>query len=573
MAIDKTIDYVIQDGYNNYTKNSKSVTVPKKFKARKNAPATKLAYITEAEAKQLKKQNPGTPHKGPSGIPSYDSFDAQGNYSSGAAMSAAETGGNTDRDRRDMAQAGISPQEAQAIRSAAINAGAGQRVNPGFFDSRTNLTPAEIRAAKKARRDPNNLYGAKSFRNTGQSGIMNLIRSGGLLGSLVRGIGQFFGLGKRPGEATYDMSEFNDLGLLTDRVNPTFQNDLGNELMLSTQKTPERFLPNAGPRQVNIPAGDAVSYVPFSNYGKAAAATGTTVDGVPLEEFVKNAAIAPTPVEQYKDKAYTGIQENVGKPISNFLNNLMNADKIAALENEYGSKYGITDTAGGISSDARHMAAMNELSKSLSPMNNRVGEFIGDTGAFLAGAVNEVPALFRGLGSKNLGEIKEDIIANYKGSFGTPNQTTAEQIYGDVFEGSTPAKTASVPTYGTAAAAEVRPTIGMENTGLGFSIPTGDVGLNASGRLGSLSATVDAIEALKGESVNPELNYSGQFGNTNVYGNYSDDVQNIGLNFNNDKGLSGGISYDAITGEPRFDIGFRRTFADGGLASMFTRRG
>ena len=259
MAIDKTIDYVIQDGYNNYTKNSKSVTVPKKFKARKNAPATKLAYITEAEAKQLKKQNPGTPHKGPSGIPSYDSFDAQGNYSTGAAQSAAETGGKTDRDRRDMAASGISPQEAQAIRSAAINAGAGQRVNPGFFDSRTNLTPAEIRAAKKARRDPNNLYGAKSFRNTGQSGIMNLIRSGGLLGSLARGIGQFFGLGKRPGEATYDMSEFNDLGLLTDRVNPTFQNDLGNELMLSTQKTPERFLPNAGPRQVNIPAGDAVS--------------------------------------------------------------------------------------------------------------------------------------------------------------------------------------------------------------------------------------------------------------------------------------------------------------------------
>jgi len=196
--------------------------------------------------------------------------------------------------------------------------------------------------------------------------------------------------------------------------------------------------------KVNNPSNDAVSYVPFSNYGKAAAATGTTVDGVPLEEFVKNAAIAPTPVEQYKNKAYTGIQENVGKPISNFLNNLMNADKIAALENEYGSKYGITNTAGGISSDARHMAAMNELSKSLSPMNNRVGEFIGDTGAFLGGAINEIPALFRGLDSKNLGEIKEDIIANYKGSFGTPNQTTAEQIYGDVFEGSTPVQTASL---------------------------------------------------------------------------------------------------------------------------------
>ena len=118
----------------------------------------------------------------------------------------------------------------------------------------------------------------------------------------------------------------------------------------------------------------------------------------------------------------------------------------------------------------------------------------------------------------------------------------------------------------------VRPTIGMENTPMG-PMPTGDVGLNASGRLGNLSATVDAIDSLKGESVNPQINYSGNFGNTNVYGNYSDDVQNLGLNFNNDRGLYGGVEYDAITGEPRANIGFRRTFADGGLASMFTRRG
>jgi len=68
-------------------------------------------------------------------------------------------------------------------------------------------------------------------------------------------------------------------------------------------------------------------------------------------------------------------------------------------------------------------------------------------------------------------------------------------------------------------------------------------------------------------------NESGNFGNTNVYGNYSDDVQNLGLNFNNNRGLYGGVEYDAITGEPRANIEFRRTFADGGLASMFTRRG
>ena len=47
MAIDKSIDYVEQDGSLNFIKNSESVTVPKKFKARKNAPKVKLAQRTK----------------------------------------------------------------------------------------------------------------------------------------------------------------------------------------------------------------------------------------------------------------------------------------------------------------------------------------------------------------------------------------------------------------------------------------------------------------------------------------------------------------------------------------------
>ena len=47
---------VEQDGVMNYIKNSESVTVPKEFKARGNAPSTKLAYITADEAKMLKKE-------------------------------------------------------------------------------------------------------------------------------------------------------------------------------------------------------------------------------------------------------------------------------------------------------------------------------------------------------------------------------------------------------------------------------------------------------------------------------------------------------------------------------------
>ena len=132
MAIDKKIDYVEQDGSLNFVKNSDSVTVPKKFKARKEAPTVKLAYITDAEAKMLKKKKPGTPHKGPKGIPSYDSFgsiDASGKDTgvSGSQVSAAETGGGG---------SGMSEKDASDFRSAAIAAGAGQRVNPGFFDSR-----------------------------------------------------------------------------------------------------------------------------------------------------------------------------------------------------------------------------------------------------------------------------------------------------------------------------------------------------------------------------------------------------------------------------------------------------
>ena len=163
---------------------------------------------------------------------------------------------------------------------------------------------------------------------------------------------------------------------------------------------------------------------------------------------------------------------------------------------------------------------------------------------------------------KNLGVLGKEFLDQKPGTMMAGALTGGLQALSDRF---------SNPFISSAAAAEVRPAIGMESTPFG-SMPTGDVGLNASGRLGNLSATVDAIDALKGESVDPQINYSGNFGNTTAYGNFSDDVQNLGLNFNNDKGLSGGISYDAITGEPRFDIGFRRTFADGGLASMFTRR-
>ena len=154
----KKAGFVEQDGSLNFIKNSESVTVPKEFKARKNAPATKLAYITAEEAKMLKKIKKGTPHKGPKDIPSYDSFDAQGNFTSGAAMSAAETGSKNQRDRAEVRASniggpkglapGVTSKQAQDLRSAFIAAGGGQRVNPGFFDSRNVISPEELARAR-----------------------------------------------------------------------------------------------------------------------------------------------------------------------------------------------------------------------------------------------------------------------------------------------------------------------------------------------------------------------------------------------------------------------------------------
>ena len=232
MAIDKKIDYVAQDGVKNYIKNSESVTVPKEFKARKNAPATKLAYITADEAKMLKKMKKGTPHKGPKGIPSYDSFDADGNFTSGAAMSAMESGSTNARDRAEVqasnygapsgAGPGVKTQAEQDLRSSIIAAGAGQRVNPGFFDSRDTVSPYELAAAKA--------FNPTAFKQNRRGGIMDFITSGGVLGNVIRGVGQKFGLGKTYDQATYDMSEFSPYGLGGSQ-NPSYYDDFDNEFI------------------------------------------------------------------------------------------------------------------------------------------------------------------------------------------------------------------------------------------------------------------------------------------------------------------------------------------------------
>ena len=240
MSIDKKVKYDVQGGVKNYLGKQKQVQAPIKWKSSPNHPETELAYITKAEKDLLVKKDlhdslKGGVNRGPSGIMSLNGFGStdESQNVSGSQMSAAEAG-----DVTGFAGTGSGAQlppgvnrknkTAEDIRSAFIAAGGGQRVNPGFFDSRNTVSPAELSRARA--------YNPTAFRAGRKNSFMDMLASGGILGSLVRGIGQQFGLGKTYNQPTYDMSQYNQYGLGGSQT-PTYYNDLGNELAIGTEQT------------------------------------------------------------------------------------------------------------------------------------------------------------------------------------------------------------------------------------------------------------------------------------------------------------------------------------------------
>ena len=225
MAIDKRISYDVQGGVKNYLGKQKEVKAPVKWKSSPDHPETELAYITKAEKDLLVKKDlhgslKGGVNRGPSGIMSldgYGSIDSSGKDvgMSGAATSAAETRSQNAADRRELASEsqrvtgspslppGVVDRNAQDYRDAFIAAGAGQRVNPRFFDSRNTVSPAELASARA--------FNPTAFSRNRRGGIMDFITSGGFLGNVVRGVGQKFGLGKTYDQPTYDMSRLSGL--------------------------------------------------------------------------------------------------------------------------------------------------------------------------------------------------------------------------------------------------------------------------------------------------------------------------------------------------------------------------
>ena len=268
MTVDKKINYEVQGGAKNYLGKQKEVTAPLKWKSSPNSPETELAYITKAEKDLLVKKDihgslKGDVNRGPSGIMSldgYGSFDgpdpSKDTGMSGAATSAAESGKNTS----DTLAEGASYQDVQDYQAASVAAGAGQRVNPGFFDSRFTVGPDVIKRAKA--------FAPQAFKKTQGGGIMDFFTGGGFLGNIVRGLGQKFGLGKRFDEPTYDMSRFSGLPLggstafqnldIRDKFDRRFQDTI-NQIPVVIDNDMS-LVPDRG---LTVAPGDGISTIPI----------------------------------------------------------------------------------------------------------------------------------------------------------------------------------------------------------------------------------------------------------------------------------------------------------------------
>ena len=255
MSVDKKIKYDVQGGVKNYLGKQKEVTAPVKWKSSPDHPETELAYITKAEKDLLVKKDlhgslNGGVNRGPSGIMSLNGFGSadESQNVSGTAASAAETGSSNSRDRAQVRSEmsgsgpslppGVTSQTAKDFRSAAIAAGAGQRVNPGFFDSRNTVSPIELARARA--------INPAAFRTTRGGGLGSFFTGGGFLGNIVRGLGQKFGLGKTYDQPTYDFGN-EYLEELAEEEDTMMIPNVGSFGIIPKRKPSQQFIEELAP--------------------------------------------------------------------------------------------------------------------------------------------------------------------------------------------------------------------------------------------------------------------------------------------------------------------------------------
>ena len=140
--------------------------------------------------------------------------------------------------------------------------------------------------------------------------------------------------------------------------------------------------------------------------------------GINLNDFAPAENVSP--FRQAIRNAVTRVQPK--GIMDNAFNTLYGQDTISNLEAQYGLG------GSGIPSQARHQAALNELSKNLN-----IGDFgPGNLFTALAASATEIPDVIR------TGDVKEsarDIFDNLKGALATDKTKTPAEVYRDIYEG------------------------------------------------------------------------------------------------------------------------------------------
>jgi hypothetical protein len=315
MSVDKKISYekpVVQGGVDNYLGKQPQVQAPRKWQSAPDKPATELAYITEAEKDLILKANihgglERGPNMGPSGIMSLDSFgDAGGGGASGgdtdAGGGASEgpgTGGGgfsgrsvaeinaNDRDKAFNERVANEKAALQiAERTQAKNLGIQEREN--IADA--TYGPLQKYTGKSSLFGGANKYG---YTDTLPDGSLKPGYGGRIMGGLlglatgIPFIGGAIGSAYDKGKGFFskqpkDMSEYNKLGLYTDRFSnknftPTQQGDYdiyGNKI-------------NEITGEVTSPTGESLGTIPGYPGGSDDSGGITTIPQGGSDEYVR----------------------------------------------------------------------------------------------------------------------------------------------------------------------------------------------------------------------------------------------------------------------------------------------
>jgi hypothetical protein len=163
----------------NFTSKEQDVTeLPRNLKTGPDNPETELAYITDDEKALLAFMNPGTPHEGPEGVPTYDEGDyldykpsgmAGTGYvgPSGAQMSGSQGAGpGTGAIQEAMLESALAGDTGQTYQQAAQEAG---------YDF---AQPAAVAAQEAEIQTQGNINQAIQSLDTSQQNLLNAINRG-----------------------------------------------------------------------------------------------------------------------------------------------------------------------------------------------------------------------------------------------------------------------------------------------------------------------------------------------------------------------------------------------------------